>query len=56
MQSESARRNAFLTAESASLEPPHDCSEDGHSWRFLGEAKDGTRFYKCRHCGVEDEQ
>lgn len=28
----------------------------GHDWhRLPGEAKDGTRFKKCRKCGLEDE-
>ncbi len=34
------------------LEPPHDCREDGHIPKVLGEA-DGDTFYKCKVCGKE---
>lgn len=39
-------------------EPPEDwdCDDLGHQWRWLpGVAKDGTRFYKCKICGMEKE-
>lgn len=26
---------------------------DGHSWRNVGEAKDGTNCYECRNCPAE---
>ena len=33
-----------------------DCKEQGHRWQpILGEAKDGTRFVKCTHCGLKVE-
>ncbi len=28
---------------------------DGHLWRPLGTAKDGTQFSICRRCGLEVE-
>lgn len=37
------------------LDPPHDCEIDGHEWRPLGTASDGTAFARCVHCGKEDE-
>lgn len=40
------------------MEPEEDwdCEEDGHDWKRLpGEAKDGTRFVKCRKCGKVEE-
>ena len=42
--------------EAMEPEDDHDCEEDGHQWRLLpGEAADGTRFKKCRECGLVDE-
>jgi hypothetical protein len=33
-----------------------ELDEDGkHDWRYVGTAKDGTTFYKCRCCGIESE-
>ena len=37
------------------IDPPHDCETDGHELRRLGEASDGTTFYRCRQCGKEVE-
>ena len=32
------------------------CSDpDGHDWRCVGEASDGTTFYKCYNCPLEYE-
>ncbi|WP_288081586.1 hypothetical protein [Pseudomonas sp.] len=36
--------------------PPRSCDEDGHSWRHIGRDGDGTDYYKCRHCGQENEE
>ena len=32
-----------------------DACEEGHDWRFTGEAEDGTKFFRCRRCGEEGE-
>ena len=33
-----------------------DCEDDGHDWKRLpSEAKDGSRFMKCRKCGETKE-
>lgn len=34
------------------LDPPRDCSEDGHQWRHAGTARDGTTFNRCAVCGI----
>ena len=31
---------------------PHDCTTDGHKWKFLG-YDDGLACYRCIHCGRE---
>ncbi len=36
--------------------PPHDCEDDGHSWRFLGRDSEGSPYYKCRKCGQESDE
>jgi hypothetical protein len=30
--------------------------DEGHEWRSLGTAKDGTGFVKCVRCGREEEE
>lgn len=54
-----AMRKGIGMPESMSKEPPlnlpHDCEEDGHCWKFIGES-DGDKFYKCRYCNQECEQ
>lgn len=39
--------------------PPDDHTDDeggcAHKWKFEGEAKDGTRYYRCVYCGETDE-
>jgi hypothetical protein len=57
---DSARQRSMDRAQRAydAQMPPedHNCEEDGHDWRRLpGEAKDGTRFTKCRKCGLTEE-
>lgn len=37
-------------------QPPHDCIDDGHKWRVVGNTEDGTVFVKCNVCGKELEQ
>ena len=32
------------------------CEDEGHDWRFIGQAEDGTTFYRCRRCGAECER
>lgn len=54
MQTEAQMRAALSSAEHASLEPPVDCDE-GHDWRTVGTAEDGTRISRCRVCGKVDE-
>ncbi|MNR08602.1 hypothetical protein D3C85_1247680 [compost metagenome] len=34
---------------------PHDCEDDDHNWKRLGETPDGDVFWKCRECGGEME-
>ena len=42
--------------EAREPEEDWDCEEDGHDWkRLAGEAKDGTKFAKCRKCGETKE-
>lgn len=31
------------------------CEENGHHWVYIGSAEDGTSFFRCRWCGVEEE-
>lgn len=33
------------------LEPEDSCEDGDHDWKFLGENREGDRFYKCRRCG-----
>lgn len=37
------------------MDPPHDCESEGHEWRRIGTAKDGTTFFRCMVCGIETE-
>lgn len=34
----------------------NDCAFEGHDWVLIGEAPDGTVFFRCRACGKESEE
>lgn len=48
-------KEATVRGETQPIDPPHDCEEDGHDYRRIGEANDGTAFYRCRFCKDEIE-
>lgn len=47
----------FASAQAAydAEEPPEDPEDHQHEWKYAGTARDGTRFFKCRTCGLESE-
>jgi DNA-directed RNA polymerase subunit M/transcription elongation factor TFIIS len=41
--------------ENRMMNPPEDEECEEHHWQYQGQAEDGTPFYKCTTCGVEEE-
>jgi hypothetical protein len=41
--------------ENRMMNPPEDDVCEEHHWQYQGQAADGTPFYKCMVCGVEEE-